>query len=328
MEQSKKIKSNRVVLLFIKTTIAVAAVWFIYRRVFEKENVAGLFDDYRIIFSDHSKSILLSFIVLMMLINWSVEAFKWKMMIAKIEKITFLKSFIAVFSGLTISFFTPNRIGEYVGRVFHLKSADRIKATLITVIENLSQLLITLVAGSVGLLFFLHYFLKINGFIFTGIVFLILLFIFSCFLIFLHVSLIEVFLRRFRFAKSWMKYVEVLGYYSRRELIAVILLALVRYVIFSSQFYLLLILFDVPISYPTAMILISMIFYVMSLVPTIALTEIGVRGAVATFFLGKVTDQPAEILYVTLSLWLINLAIPALIGTVFVFMFNLEKRKA
>ena len=328
MEQSKKIKLNRTGSLSIKIAIALMAAWFIYRRIIEKENIPDLFYEYRIIFSERSGIILLTVILLLMLINWSVEAVKWKIMIAKIESITFLKSFEAVFSGLTISFFTPNRIGEYAGRVFHLKTADRIKATLITVIENLSQLLVTLVAGSAALLFYLSYFLKMEGFVFMLVTFFILLFMFSCVLIFINVSFLEIFLRRFSWAKSWMKYVEVFTYYSRLELTGVILLALLRYIIFTTQFYLLLILFDIQVSYPVAMMLIMVIFYVMSLVPTIALTEIGVRGAVATFFLGQVTNQAAEVFQATVSLWLINLAIPALTGTVFIFMFKLEKEKA
>jgi len=84
---------------------------------------------------------------------------------------------------------------------------------------------------------------------------------------------------------------DVFSYYSYRELISVILLASIRYFIFTAQFYLLLILFDVPVSYSMAMILVSMTFFVMAVVPTIALTEIGVRGAVATFFFGLVTTR-------------------------------------
>lgn len=328
MEQSKKNKSNHLRSLIIKIVIAVIAVWFIYKRVFERENIQDLFDEFKNIFSDNSKITLLVVVFILMIINWSVEAMKWRMMIGKIERITFLKSFEAVFSGLTISFFTPNRIGEYAGRVFHLKSADRIKATLITVIENTSQLLVTIVAGSIALIFYLNRFVKMDEYFFIGISILLIIFSFSSVLIFLNVSILETVLKRIRLTKSWMKYTEVFSYYSYRELISVIVLALIRYCIFTTQFYLLLILFDIQISYPVALLLISMIFYVMSLVPTIALTEIGVRGAVATFFLGHVTEQSVGAFNATISLWFINLTIPALIGTVFVFMFNLEKRKS
>ncbi len=327
MEQSKRIKSNPALSLSIKIVIAVAAVWFIYKRVFERENIQNLFDEYRTVFSNSSKRILFCLILLLMFFNWSVEAIKWRMMIRKIQTITFLRSLEAVFSGLTISFFTPNRIGEYAGRVFHLEAHDRIKATLITVIENLSQLLITIVAGSIALLFFLHTYVEINGYFLLSLSVLVCLFIFGCAFLFLNVSILETMLNRFRKTKSLSKYTEVFSYYSHTDLLKVVMLAAVRYFIFTTQFYLLLILFDVQLPYFVSLVLLAMIYYVMSLVPTIALTEIGVRGAVATFFFDRVTDQSASVLNATVSLWLINLAFPALIGTVFVFMFNLEKQK-
>jgi hypothetical protein len=73
-----------------------------------------------------------------------------------------------------------------------------------------------------------------------------------------------------------------------------------------------------------AIVMIGMTYYVMALVPTIALTELGVRSAVAVLFLGQVTDRHPDIVNATVSLWLINLAVPALIGIVFVFMFKLD----
>ena len=72
--------------------------------------------------------------------------------------------------------------------------------------------------------------------------------------------------------------------------------------------------------------MIAMTFFVMSVVPTFAITEIGVRGAIAAFFFGKLTSDVLPVLNATFSLWLINLAIPALIGTFFIFHFRLESK--
>jgi len=79
--------------------IAALALWFLYERVFEKVPVRQLLDEYRIVFSDTSKNCLLAAVLVLMLVNWSVEAIKWKMMMAKIEIISFLKSLEAVSPG-------------------------------------------------------------------------------------------------------------------------------------------------------------------------------------------------------------------------------------
>ena len=84
-----------------------------------------------------NKGVIL-FVVFLMFVNWLFEAIKWKYMIAKIENISILRSLQAVFSGITVSTFTPNRIGEYGGRVFCLEKGYRIKAVFITILCSMS----------------------------------------------------------------------------------------------------------------------------------------------------------------------------------------------
>jgi uncharacterized membrane protein YbhN (UPF0104 family) len=62
-------------------------------------------------------------VVLLMIVNWSVEAFKWKISVAKIQPISFFKAFKAVLSGISFSVSTPNRVGEYLGRVLLLEAS-------------------------------------------------------------------------------------------------------------------------------------------------------------------------------------------------------------
>ena len=64
----------------------------------------------------------------------------------------------AVFLGITVSIFTPNRIGEFGGRIFCLKSADRIKGVIITILGNVAQLLVTIIFGSIAFLFYIKRF--------------------------------------------------------------------------------------------------------------------------------------------------------------------------
>jgi hypothetical protein len=73
------------------------------------------------------------------------------------------------------------------------------------------------------------------------------------------------------------------------------------------------------------MLMIAMTFFVMSVVPTFAIAELGIRAAVAAYFFGKLTIDVLPVLNATFSLWLINLAIPALAGSIFIFHFRLEK---
>jgi len=65
----------------------------------------------------------------------------------------------------------------------------------------------------------------------------------------------------------------------------------------------------------------------MTAIPTVTLVELGIRGSVSLYFIGLYFDRfaavteeiNAGIISSSSTLWLINLAIPALLGTIFVF---------
>ena len=52
-----------------------------------------------------------------MLLNWGLEARKWQLVIRRIQPIRWIQALKAIFTGTTLAFFTPNRMGEYIGRV-------------------------------------------------------------------------------------------------------------------------------------------------------------------------------------------------------------------
>ena len=95
----------------------------------------------------------LSIVMVLMLVNWALEAQKWRLLVMKYENISFWTAYEAIFTGVTISIFTPNRIGEYAGRIFHLENADLIKASLASVIGSIAQLMATFIFGILGLLY-------------------------------------------------------------------------------------------------------------------------------------------------------------------------------
>ena len=52
-----------------------------------------------------------------MLVNWSLEAYKWGALVDRFQSLSFSKKLISVLMGLSIGFLTPNRIGDYAGRL-------------------------------------------------------------------------------------------------------------------------------------------------------------------------------------------------------------------
>lgn len=320
---------------FIGFTVKIACVagafWFIYRQIFyhkQGDDIKELFLQTFRITNDYG---LLFLIFLLMFFNWSVEAIKWKYLIKKIEKISFFTGIEAVFSGITLSVFTPNRVGEFAGRIFFVEKADRWKAFIISVLGSFSQLMVTVVMGLLGYLFFIPRFTNLNKeivpYLYYSIFVILILLILIIFFFYFNVSLVSAITRKYKKLKKLKPYFRVFSYYKNIELLIVFGLSLLRYIIFSIQFYLLLKVYGVDVSLFQGLIMISLSYFVLAVIPTIALSEIGVRGSVSLYFLGLLSTNNLGIVAASFTLWLINLAFPAIIGSIFVLKLNFFKKK-
>lgn len=317
-------RSRKTINLIIKISVVFLSLYFLYAKLRGNPDIQHFDKDYlfNLIYDNQLGLILVSF---MMFLNWLVEAIKWRMLIDKIEKISILRALRAVFSGVTVSTFTPNRIGEYAGRVFCLKKANRIQAALITVLGSMSQLLTTIVFGSIAFLFSFQYldqyndslFILHNNFILISIV-LMVISVASLFLYFNIVNIIAK-IKTISWISNIYSYIKVLSYYNKKELFQVFLYSILRYIIFTTQFFILLNLFEVYILYHHAIVLIMLMLLIISIIPTIAITEISLRGSIAVFLFSVFSQNILGILAATLFIWLINLVIPAFIGTIFIF---------
>ena len=106
----------------------------------------------------------------------------------------------------------------------------------------------------------------------------------------------------------------------------VFLLSNFRYLVFTTQFFILLNTFDEDILYFDAIPLITIMLLIVSIIPTIVFTELSVRGSVAVFLFGMITSNTVAVFSATFIMWIINFVFPALIGTVFVFSLKFFRR--
>jgi uncharacterized membrane protein YbhN (UPF0104 family) len=312
----------------IKVVIALLAVIFIARELKVRDASADLLDDWLFLLQ-LPRYDELAVLLGGMLLNWGLEAYKWRVLIQNIEDISLWRSLKAVFSGVTIAFFTPNRVGEYAGRVFHLDRADRIDAALLTVVGSYAQLTVTIVAGLMAMTFYLPAHEGTGplstwqyGFVSMGIYALCGLLV----LLFLNTRLLTAILQRLKTPKWVMRHVKVLDVHSPQSLMRVLLASAGRYVIFTAQFFVLLRVFSVDIAYADALMMIAMTYFVMTGIPTIAITEVVTRGSVAVYFLSQLSDNVSGIVSASSVLWLINLVIPSLFGVVTIFGLKLFRK--
>jgi len=317
--------NNKSVKIIVSAILIIVSYGFIIHRLIKFDELKEV--NTVIIFHPEKLPLLLTTILLMFL-NWSIETLKWKMLVWKVP-VSFSTALKTVISSITVGIFTPNRIGEIGGRAMLLGKGNRTYGILATSLGSFAQFSTTIFNGLAGLALFLLFFpnrANINP-IFNKISVLLVFFIFLLLLfIYFNSKQLKPVLLRFSFFRTR---IAQLGHFSDtgcRLLFQVLMLSIFRYAIFITQFYLLLRFFDIHLPILHAYVAISLIYLFATLIPTTTLLEFGIRGSLAIFFLGLFSENNLGIVLATMFLWIINLGIPSVIGSVFLIRKIVEKR--
>ncbi len=273
-------------------------------------------------------------VMALMFVNWGIEARKWQLQVKGIEAISFLSAFRAILAGQALGFNTINRIGESAGRVVFLKEGNRIRGVVLSFVGSMAQIIVTFTLG-VCFLLYLRIFLlnnttQLNGlsaFWLDGLIYVIasgiILFTLAYFKLAGLINLLE----KIPIVSKYRFFIEKLEDFHWRELIRILSLSLGRYFIFLIQYVLLFDVFNVPIFWLDAIALVGVLLLVLAIVPSIALAEIGVRGKVSLLLFGLVSSNTIGIIATAGGIWLINLILPAIGGTLFILSIRLFRKK-
>lgn len=330
MEKTKLRKTYNILL---RLTIVFLTVFFLWDQLIYRRDLDAIIDFLPQISGSARFAYLLALVMLLLPLNQFLEIVKWKFLIDKLEVVSMWNATKAVLTGISVSMFMPNRVGDYLGRVFVLKEADRLQAVLSTILGSIAQLITTIIFGCLAVLIaFPRYYLldqQLNVWFFVGLVLAVMMMLFTVVFAYLNFASFSDIIRRIsgRSYRRIEKYAAVFSWYTVTDLLKVLLLSILRYLVFSLQFYLLLLAFGTGISYPAAMVLIGLVYLIMTVIPTVALTELGVRGSVGLMIFGLyfeplnawTQNTSMAVMSSTSFLWLINLALPALIGIIFVY---------
>nr|WP_245977150.1 lysylphosphatidylglycerol synthase domain-containing protein [Ichthyenterobacterium magnum] len=305
--------------MLIKLSIVVGAFYFIYQKLLDNENL-----DFRTFIEFLSKNDVLSlknvgFLLILTFLNWFFEIVKWKTLVGSFKRIAFKNALEQSLGALTASLFTPNRVGEYGAKAIYYPSKNRKQILLLNLLSNIMQMSVTVLFGIVGLYFFkTQYELDINYYKVSQ--FLIIILVVSAFAI-LGLKQTKFKLKGFlietikAFFKHLPRKIHVLGF----------LFSLIRYLIFSFQFYYLLRIFGVDVYYGNAMIVITTMYLLASIIPSIFIFDVVVKGSVAVYLFSMVDVNEFTILSIVMLMWLLNFVLPSIFGSYHVLNFNLSK---
>jgi hypothetical protein len=256
-----------------------------------------------------------------MVVNWSIEAIKWKIAVKPIQHVSFIKALKAILSGVSFSVSTPNRVGEYLGRLLYMDDGNRLKTISITIVASISQLIITILMGFIGLI--ILYPLIESQHLVSGIWLMVIIYgtlavLIVLTLFYFRLSWLIKLVDRLPGSNRFAYLVQALADFDATLLLRLLSLSLLRFLVFTLQYYLLFRLFDVQVLWWQAFWSVSVSFLVMAVIPTFAIAELGLRGKVALIFIGLFSANKAGIIFTTTGIWLINLIIPAIAGIILI----------
>jgi len=294
--------------------------WSVYRQIQKQPGLEQAWLRIKDSFSSPMTWNLVAVVVLMF-VNWGIEAFKWKLSVKPVQRVSFFRALQAVLSGVSFSVSTPNRIGEYLGRMLYMNEGNRLKTISITIVGSISQLIITLLAGCIGL-FLLRNEIEARQLIspmwMNVILYGVLVVLVVILLFYLRLSWVIKWVDRLPGIKRFTYLVEALEEFHASLLLKLLLLSLLRFVVFIIQYYLLFVLFDVHLSGWQVFRTISVSFLVMAVIPTIAIAELAQRGKVVTAIAGLYSANELGMTFATAGIWFINLILPAIIGSLLI----------
>lgn len=305
---------------FLGPLLFVWLSWSIYTQIQRQPNLE---DAWHTIRQSISSSLAWNLVgvILLMIVNWSFEAIKWKISVKDIQQVGFFKALKAVLSGVSFSVSTPNRVGEYLGRVLYMDDGNRLKTISITIVGSISQLIITLLMGAIGLIV-----LKpaieaghiISPMWMNVILYGVIAVLIGLTLFYFKLSWLIKLVDRLPGSKKFVYLVKALEGFGATLLLKLLSLSLLRFIVFIVQYYLLFRLFSVELSWMQCFWTVSVSFLVMAVIPTIAIAELAQRGKVVTTLAGLYSINELGITFATAGIWFINLILPAIIGSLLI----------
>lgn len=322
MQTRKKILS-----ILIKLLIGVGSFLIIYIRLKNDFTPEKLDILYAAAFSNFG-ILCFTICILLIPINWGIEAYKWKLITAPIQWVSYKTATKSVYSGVCLGNLAPGRATEFLAKIIFFKIENRPKITVLHFVGGMFQLSITIISGFVALLFMLNKFGNDSSWMtyatsVIGSVLLTLL-ILSIY----HINKILNFISK---KISKQSEVEDFNYkFSPSSLLKLFGFSAIRYAVFFFQFILLLLLFHRDLSF-AILPEIALYFLITTTIPTISVLEAATRAAVALIVFKDSGISNSALALSSMLIWLVNIIVPSIFGYLILlrqnFNFKLFKTK-
>ena len=286
-------------ILFVVCLVAI------YNKVAHNENLNQYSADIKIQFA---KVTFFEWAVLLLLFlgNYLMEAIKWQNLLASWSPISILKSYKSVLIGQAFAFFTPARSGDYVGRILLLPPGSKIKGVAQLAWSSYAQLIITISIGSIALFFNLPFFPWIKWFMPLGLI--------AALFVYFHPGEF----------KGWLNKINQLQIENKLKL-NLLGLSFLKYMIFILQYTWAVKMLNIPITPIDLWIALGVLFLLLSIIPSISLTDLVIRGQIIVVLLEPYYNNSLMLICLSTIIWAVNFLLPAIIGAFLLINFRIKQ---
>jgi len=316
-----KSSSNQIFGWILKAGILFFMGWILVVQVLGKNELTDLMAEFHASLAKKGSWPLLLIAVGLVPMNWFLESKKWKLLVNTFQTFSLKQAIFSVLAGVSVAIMTPGRIGEYGGRLIGIKKDNQPKALLANLISSISQNIVTVGVGLIGALIFMQMFMPMHQVVFLSLILFSTVFISLMLLVYFRIEVLSVLLK---YLPDWnwlSKIKDSIAAFrdvNMRSLCVVLGISLMRYLTFMTQYVVLLHFFGVTEDIMASILGVITIFFLQSNLPLPPALSVLARGEMAIFLWSVFTSNVLGIIAASFLLWLINLVIPAIFGTIII----------
>lgn len=289
----------------IGLVLFVICAFAIYHKVLQNENLNQYGAELKIQLTKiHWSAWLL--MGLLMVLNYTIEAIKWKTVIASTNQFNIFQALRAVLVGQAFSFFTPARSGDYVGRTLFLAPGTKLKGITQMAWASYAQLLMTICFGSLAIFWNLPFLPWLKWLAPWGAVMALFLFFYN------------------QSFKGWLSKINLLQIDNglKWKLIG---LAFSRYLVYILQYNWASEMLSIPVHALDLSIAIMALLFFLSMIPAISLTDLVIRGQLFLLLMAPFYHNEIMLIALTTLIWIVNFLIPSIIGSILLLGFKIKR---
>lgn len=299
-------KTKQFLTVSLKIAVVSLAIGFTIYKL-QNSNISEI-QEFALTYFANLSPLLIVLLVYLSFQNRFLEIVKWQNLASTIKPLSIHKSAEEVFAAFTLGSFTPNGLGEYAGKALFYPPNYRLKIVALNLVCN-------------GIQMFYSVFFGLLAFAFLGIVTLLQL------VSILAATLVLFFILRklsSRFQSKINDFFKAGFSVSASVHKRNFLYGFLRYATFTSQYVLFLYVANSTVNIISLFAAVTATYLLASSLPAFQLFDFAVKTGVALLFFSELGINPQLILLVTLLMWLLNVVVPLLIGTVYVLRFKPE----